>query len=172
VRHIFLRVWQRTRDLWDRARREHSSPREIGWSLALGVFCGCTPFVGLHMWLALGGASLLRLNRLWAFLGSRVSTGLLFAWIAFCEIELAHRLRAGAWMALDPSAIAAQRAELFGDWFVGTPLVGFPAATLVGLVAYGLAHRARSRALTPRTPDAPPPPSSGSPRSAPPAPSS
>ena len=68
-------------------------PREVAWSVAVGVFCGCSPFIGLHMWMALGLATALRLNRLWAFVGSRVSSSILVAWIAFSEVELAHRLR-------------------------------------------------------------------------------
>lgn len=169
---LLRRLWKRTRDLWDKARREHSTPREVAWSVAIGVFAGCTPFLGLHMWIALGLASLFRLNRLWAFLGSRVSMNVLFVWIAFCEIELAHRLRQGAWAPLAPSEVFARKAQLFGDWLVGTPLVGIPLAALLGLIAYALAHRWRARAVTRNTPDAPRPPSSGSRRSAPPAPSS
>jgi uncharacterized protein len=172
VPRLLSRFWRRTRELWDRALREHSTPREVGWSVAIGVFCGCTPFLGLHMWIALGLASLFRLNRLWAFLGSRVSTNVLFAWIAFCEIELAHRIRQNVWAPLAPSDVYARRAQLFGDWLVGTPLVGVPLATFFGLVAYALIRRRRARPITPHTPDEPRPPSSESPRSAPPAPSS
>lgn len=75
----FRRAFARTRELWERAKREHSTPREVGWSVGVGLFCGCTPFLGLHMWIALGLASPFRLNRLWAFLGSRVSSNVIFA---------------------------------------------------------------------------------------------
>jgi uncharacterized protein (DUF2062 family) len=172
VRRLLARLWKRTRELWERARREHSTPREVGWSVGVGVFCGCTPFLGLHMWLALLLASVLRLNRLWAFLGSRVSTNLLFVWIAFSEIELAHRLRAGTWAPLAPSEVLAQGKQLFGDWALGTPLIGGPLAVILGLMAYASARRWRARELTAHTPDAPRPPSSGSRPSAPPAPTS
>ena len=180
MRRLIRRFWTKTRDLWRRARQEHSSPREVGWSVAVGVFSGCTPFLGLHMWIALGLASLARLNRLWAFLGSRVSTNLLFVWIAFAEIEVAHRLRTGAWAPVAPSQVLEQGRQLFLDWLVGTPLVGIPLAAALGLLAYVAARRWRAREarepgdappgapeLTPRTPDEPPPPSSGSRPSAP-----
>ena len=62
------------RDLWERARREHSSPREIGLAVGVGAFVACTPLIGFHLWLALGFATLLKLNRLWAMIGSRLST--------------------------------------------------------------------------------------------------
>lgn len=139
----------------------------MGWSVAVGVFCGCTPFLGLHMWLALGLATVFRLNRLWAFLGSRVSISLVMPWLAFSEVEVAHRLRTGAWMPLAPSEVVGQGRHLLGDWLLGALLVGSALAAVLGLLAYAIARRWR---LTPRTPAAAPPPSSGSRRSAPPAP--
>jgi uncharacterized protein len=156
-----------------RARREHSTPREMAWSVAIGVFCGTSPFIGLHMWMALGLATVLRLNRLWAFVGSRVSTSILIVWIAFSEIELAHRLRTGAWMALsfDPTAHMLDHGwQVFGDWVLGWTMVGALLATGVGFVAFGAARRWERIRL--RTPEPRLPPTSESPRSAPPAPTS
>jgi uncharacterized protein (DUF2062 family) len=151
--------------LWDRARREHSTPREIGCSVGLGVFSGCTPFFGFHMWVAIGLASLFRLNRLWAFLGSRVSFTPLFAVIAFCEIECAHRLRTGAWAALSLQQASAQGWDWLTDWVLGTAIIGTALGLVIGVVAYLAA-----RGFTRRTPDAARSPSSESPPTAPPAP--
>jgi uncharacterized protein (DUF2062 family) len=172
VRAFLTRFWLRTRDLWRRAKQEHSTPREVGWSVAIGVFCGCTPFLGLHMWIALALATAFRLNRLWAFLGSRISTNVLFAWIAFSEIELSHRARTGSWMPLRPEDILDHGWQLFGDWLFGSAFVGAALAALLGSLVYVLARRWRPDALTPRTPGEPRPPSSGSRPSAPPAPTS
>lgn len=126
----------RTKRLWERAKREHSTPREVGWSVGLGVFTGCTPFIGFHMWIALGLASLFRLNRLWAFLGSRVSSNVIFVWIAFAEIESAHRLRTGSWMPVAPQEVLAHGWDLALDWLAGAALVGSVLGVLVGLGAY------------------------------------
>jgi uncharacterized protein len=163
------RFWRRIRDLWTRAKREHSTPSEVGWSVAVGVFCGCSPFVGLHMWMALGLATALRLNRLWAFLGSRISSSVILAWLAFSEIQLAHRLRTGEWMPMKPADVLVQGWQLFGDWLVGAMLVGAVLATLLGALAYRLARRWRPEVppVMPRTLEEPLPPSSGSRRSAP-----
>lgn len=122
--------------LWERARTEHSSPREVGWSVAIGVFSGCTPFVGFHIWIALALATLLRLNRLWAAVGSRVSITPLFALLAFGEIEGAHRLRTGCWAPLSVRDALARGAELLGDWLLGATLVGSVLGAVVGAVAY------------------------------------
>lgn len=122
--------------LWEQAKNEHSSPREIGWAVAIGVFSGCTPFVGLHMWIALALATLFRLNRLWSFLGSRISFTPLLAAIAFCEIESAHRLRTGSWVPLAPHEALNHGRELLSDWLLGTGIVGAAFASVVGVAAY------------------------------------
>ncbi len=143
--------------------------------MAIGVFCGCSPFIGLHMWMALGLATAFKLNRVWAFLGSRVSVSVVLAWIAFSEIQLAYRLRAGEWMSLRPEDVLVHGWQLFGDWLVGSLFVGGALGALLGLVAYGLARRWKREAdpaSTPRTPGEPLAPSSGSPPSAPRAPTS
>jgi uncharacterized protein (DUF2062 family) len=168
------RLWRRTRDLWEQAKREHSTPREVGWSVGIGVFCGCTPFIGLHMWLALGLTTALRLNRLWAFLGSRISSNVILAWLAFSEIELAHRARTGEWMPMKPEDVLVHGWQLFGDWLFGSLFVGAVLATLLGLLTYGLARRWRPEGadVTPHTLEGPLPPSSESRPSAPRAPTS
>jgi uncharacterized protein len=170
VHRSLTRLWQRIRDLWVRAKREHSTPREVGWSVAIGVFCGCTPFLGLHMWFALGLATIFRLNRLWAFIGSRVSTSVLFAWIAFSEIEVACRLRTGAWMPLSPADILDRGWRLIGDWLMGTVIVGSALAALLGALAYAAARCGAP--VTLNTPEGPLRPSSECRPSAPPAPTS
>jgi uncharacterized protein (DUF2062 family) len=168
VRRWLQGIASRVRRLWQRALSEHSSPREIGWSVALGVFSGCSPLLGLHMWIALALATLFRVNRLWAFVGSRVSSNVLFAWIAFAEIELAHRLRTGEWAPLAPREALAHGRQLITDWFVGATLVGAALGAALGAVAY-VAMR-RWRRLNPHTPHAAQPPTSESRPSAPPAP--
>jgi uncharacterized protein (DUF2062 family) len=160
------RSLRRLKELWRWALREHASPREVAWSVAIGVFCGCTPFLGLHMWLALGITTLLRLNRLWSFLGSRVSTSVMLYILAFAEIELGHRVRRGEWVHVAPRDILSHARELFGDWLLGSVFVGGALAALLGWLAYALSRRALRR----RKPDAALPPTSGSRPSAPPAP--
>jgi uncharacterized protein (DUF2062 family) len=155
-----LTLTQRARELFERATREHSTPREVGWSVGIGVFCACTPFLGLHMWMALLLATGLRVNRLWAFLGSRASIGPLFPGIAFCEIESAHRLRTGAWASLAPREALAHGRALLTDWLVGTALIGSALAVAAGLLAYAWATRRPPSSYTPGELH---PPSSGSP---------
>jgi uncharacterized protein (DUF2062 family) len=156
------------RALLARAVSEHASPPKIALSVALGVFCASTPLIGFHLGMALGLATAFRLNRLWAAVGSRGTTGPLLPLVVFTEVQLAHRLRTGAWVPLAPHEALAHGKELMFDWVLGTPLVGGVYAAVVGVVAYALA---RQRQVTPGTLDESPPVSSESPRSVRPTPS-
>jgi uncharacterized protein (DUF2062 family) len=168
-----MRAWlsglmRRGGRLWQRALDERSSPGEVAWSIAIGVVAGCTPLIGLHMWIAMALATLLRKNRLWAFVGSRVSATPFVALIAFAEIELAHHLRQGAWIPLAPREALAHGKELLLDWFLGTAVVAPVLAAAFGGAAY--AAMRRWPRLTRRAPPGAPPQSSESPPSGRPAP--
>jgi uncharacterized protein (DUF2062 family) len=169
---LFDRLLRRTRDLWQRAKREHSTPREIAWAVAIGVFSACTPPLGLHMWIALALATAFRLSRLWAFLGSRASVFPIFFFVVFGEIEVGHRLRGGAWLGLSVHEAFDQRWGLLADWLIGTPLVAGVYAALLGALTYAVARRVRAGATATPTPTPVEalPPTSESPPSAPPAP--
>jgi uncharacterized protein (DUF2062 family) len=126
----------RAHQLVVRARSEHSTPPEVGFSFGVGVFSACTPLLGFHMWIALALATVFRLNRLWAFLGSRISIMPVYLWISFCEIELGHRLRAGAWVRMSFREALSHGKELSLDWAIGTGLIGCALAAVGGLAAY------------------------------------
>lgn len=154
------------RDLWDRAKREHSSPREVGLSVGVGAFIACTPLVGFHIWLALGFATLLKLNRLWAMIGSRLSTTPIFLVTTFTEIQLAHQLRTGGWVTMSLRQALRRAPELMLDWTLGSVIMGPVVATIAGIVAATLAATLARRwaALKPRGLAALRQPSSESPR--------
>ena len=172
MRAYLRRLWLHTRALWVRAKSERASPGQIGWAFGIGVFAGCTPALLVHGWVALGLATLFRLNRLFAWIGSRVSNFMVLPWIVLAEIQVAHRLRTGAFLTITKEEALAQGPALLLDWCLGTLPVGGALAIVLGLVAYVVAAvRARRRAAragapeeapTRRTPDEPLPPSSGS----------
>ena len=168
---MFRRLWEKLKLLWRLAKSERATPREIGWAVAIGAFAGCTPAVGVHGPLAMGLATLARKNRLFAWLGSRISNMVLLPFIALAEIQLAHRIRTGAFASLTRETILSQAPDLLLDWCLGTFPVGAVLGAVMGLSAYGFAHRRdarrarrdREKPLTPPTPAELPPPSSGSP---------
>lgn len=140
------RLYDRGRTLWLLAKSERSSPREIGVAVGLGVFAGCTPAVGVHGWVAVGLATLFRKNRLWAWLGSRVSNFVLLPFIVWLEIDLAHRLRTGEGVVFDRAHVLEQAGALMLDWCVGALLVGTVLGVLLGFAAAAW-MRARQRRL-------------------------
>jgi uncharacterized protein (DUF2062 family) len=140
------RLYARLRALWQLVRHEHATPREIGRAVAVGVFSGCTPAIGFHGWIAVGLATLLRLNRLWAFLGSRVCTFFVLPWIALAEVEVAHRLRTGTWADVTVGMVLREAPGLLVDWVAGAAIVGSVLAGVFGFVAYGVARRVHATA--------------------------
>ena len=168
---MFRRLWQKILLLWKLAKSERAAPHEIGWAVAIGAFVGCTPAVGLRPWIAVGIATLVKKNRLFCYLGSHTSNIVFTPFITLAEIQLAHRVRTGAWMDLDRTHIIDQAPALLLDWCLGAVPVGLVLSAALGFGAYGIARRrdaraARALAVAEATPPSPaelPPPSSGSP---------
>jgi uncharacterized protein (DUF2062 family) len=159
-------VIKRARALWQRAKEERASPRQVGVSVGVGVLACFAPIPWTHVPLALLFSSVLRVNRVWAVVGSQIPSlfGLLRPLIMFAEIEVAHRLRTGEWLELDIGHAMAQAPRLMLDLFVGAGLLGAGAGLAAGLSAYAYGRRVMQRRR-----DALPPRTSGSPPSAPPA---
>jgi uncharacterized protein (DUF2062 family) len=166
---VLRRLWARLKTLWKLAREERATPKEIFWAVFLGVFMGCTPAVGIHGWLAVGAATVCRKNRLFAWLGSRISNMVFLPFITIAEIEVAHLARTGQTVTLTRPTIMQQAPGLLLDWCVGTLPVGLALGALIGAMSYAFARRrdrrgARSPAVLPREtkkPAGPPTPSSG-----------
>jgi uncharacterized protein len=154
VRRWLRRLLLGARDVWERAKNERASPGQIGWAVGVGVFAGCTPLLGLHGWVALGLATFARLNRLWAWIGSRVSNMVILPWIALGEIQSAHWLRTGKLVPLTARDALREGATLLLDWCIGSLLVGSALGLVLGLVAYAYARR-RARALDATRPGGP-----------------
>jgi uncharacterized protein (DUF2062 family) len=141
---------RKLRELWVLAKNERASPKQIGWAVAVGCFMGCSPAVGFHGGLALLCATALRLNRLWCWLGSRSSNIFILPFLACAEVEVAHRVRTGAWVAIDRDHMLAEAQGLLLDWFLGMLPVGVPISLGLGFVAFLWAkRRAERRAATP-----------------------
>ncbi|WP_169928296.1 DUF2062 domain-containing protein [Labilithrix luteola] len=174
---MFQRLWQKLLRLWALAKSERAAPRDIGWAVFIGAFVGCTPAVGVHGVLALGCATLFRKNRLFAYLGSRISNMVFLPFIALAEVQIAHRIRTGAWATIERQNVLDDAPRLLLDWCLGTIPVGIAIGGALGVFAWGWAARREAREkrrpalpepqtdalITPRTPAEPPQPSSESP---------
>lgn len=144
-----LQRWlARLKTLWRLATTERATPRQIALAFGVGAFVGSTPVVGFHGWIAVGVATALRLNRLYAFLGSRVSSPLVLPFIVLAEIELAHRVRCGVFLALDRHHILSQAKTLMLDWCLGTLPVGLAIGLVAAAIGWALATlRVRNKRL-------------------------
>jgi uncharacterized protein (DUF2062 family) len=153
---VLARLWNKLKSLWLLARTERATPREVFWAVFVGAFMGCTPAIGIHGGLAVGAATLFRKNRLFAWLGSRVSNVLVLPFIVYAEVQVAHRLRAGTWAALsfERERVVAQAGELLLDWCLGSVPVGAAIGALAGLLAWAWARR---RTVTPSRDELPRP---------------
>jgi uncharacterized protein (DUF2062 family) len=121
------------------ATTERATPREVAFAVGMGVFLGSTPAIGFHGWLAVGTATVFRLNRLYAFVGSRVSSPVVLPFIVIAEIEVAHRARCGAFIALTKGDVLAHARGLLLDWCLGAVPVGLALGVSFAALGYGLA---------------------------------
>lgn len=116
--------------------------------MAIGAFIGCTPAVGVRPWIAIAIATLLKKNRLFAYLGSHTSNFVFMPFIIVAEVQVAHRVRTGAWMDLDRKHIVEDAPSLLLDWCLGTIPVGLTVGATVGFAAYALAKFRKTRAAS------------------------
>jgi uncharacterized protein (DUF2062 family) len=138
---LFRRLWEKLKTLWKLAKSERASPREIGWAVAIGAFAGCTPAIGMHGGLAIGLATLFRKNRLFAWLGSRISNMVFLPFIAIAEVQVAHLLRTGEWATLEREHAIDQAGALLLDWCLGTIPVGAAIGLVMGTISWAFARR-------------------------------
>ena len=115
-------------------------PWRVALALAIGVFISFTPFLGFQTLLALLVAAVARLNAAVVVTG----TWLNLPW--FMPFVYAGGLKLGAWLLRDLHS--------FGDWslalLIGTTLLGFVAAVVTYVVAFGvMRRRSRRRRATP-----------------------
>lgn len=143
------RTWKKARRLakrlWHRAKNERATPREVGEAVFLGVFAGCTPAVGFHGWVAVFMATLFRRNRLYAWLGSRISNFVLMPFIVLAEIQCSRLLRTGKLAPISREHVLEQAPELLLDWGLGSVVVGTLLGALFGGLAAWWAHRRARR---------------------------
>jgi uncharacterized protein (DUF2062 family) len=137
--------------LWNRARAEHASPAQVGGAVAVGLLACCSPMLGFHCFIALGLATMFRVNRLWAAVASQASIfGILRAPIIWTEVELGHYARVRTWAPLDLATIIPRAPSLMLDWAIGSIPFGFTVATLGGLLTWALLSLPRAQHDSPK----------------------
>ncbi len=146
---------EKWRTLWQIAKMERAEPHQIGLAVFLGAFVGSSPLLGFHGWAAIAGASVLKLNRLYAWIGSRISNVFILPFIVYAEIETARFLRTGHGVALDRAHALEQAPHLLLDWCIGTLIIGPLIGAVAGGIAYWIAKRRFAKRGTPPEPHPP-----------------
>lgn len=116
--------------------RQNYSPGYAALSLAMGVFCACTPFYGLQTLLIFSCAVIFRLSFPLAFLGSQVSLPPFYSLLVPLQIYVGLYLTGGDFdMNGDYLDVATQN---FYPWLIGAMVVGGLLAFLLGGLWYVL----------------------------------
>lgn len=154
-----LRGWARVQGLAAEVLREHASPARLALAVGVGALIGSSPLVGLHAILALGVASVARLNRIAAFAGSNVSIGPLMPLLFAAELAVGSRILGVAGPAAWPTSPLAAFTVAARVLWLGWLVVGASVALLLGVVTF-LAARARDRRAATSLSAPPDPPAS------------
>jgi uncharacterized protein (DUF2062 family) len=142
--HAASGEWRRrAAGLW-RSLRGAGSPARLGASVGVGLFIGCLPLYGLHVWLCLAVCLPLRLDSVAACLASNISNPFVAPFLIFAEVELGSYLLRGEAASFDLSqAKLSGIADFLYEAAVGGILVGALLALVGGLSVALVARRAR-----------------------------
>ena len=130
--------------------RMRSDPSEISRGLAIGVFTGMTPLLGVHMVLAVALAIALKGNKLMALAGSWVGNPFTLPFFFVIEYKLGRWIM-GAAPGPVPQLSLAPGDILQGSWnyvaplFLGSLILGTAAALLMYLATKPLVRILQTR---------------------------
>jgi uncharacterized protein (DUF2062 family) len=124
-------------------RTEGASRSREAWAIGLGIFVGCSPFIGLHLLMAIALGWLLRLNRLKLYLAANLVNPLIMPAILFAEVQTGSWLRRGVGYPLSLPEIGAIDLWHFGgDLLLGSLVIGGVLGGLAGCATYASLGRA------------------------------
>lgn len=137
-------IHQRVKQHW-RMLRGRNSPARLGVSIGLGVFIGCLPLYGLHLWLCLGVCLPLGLDAVAAYSAANISNPFFAPFLIWAEIEAGSYLLRGVGAPLDLDGVRQLGvAGFLGEAALGSVIVGGVLALALGWVAWALTRRSAS----------------------------
>jgi hypothetical protein len=127
------------------------SPRQVGAAVAIGVFIGCLPVFGVHIFMCVAVARWLRLNQGVMYLAANISNPLFVVPLLAAEVAVGQRVLRGGVQTTGLPATASEWMGLLGnggsilvDCLVGSLFVGSALGLVLGALAWAIAHvRAR-----------------------------
>jgi len=144
-----VRYEKQIRDLLYHLRTEGGSPGRVAAAVGVGVFIGCSPYLGLHLFLCLLIARAFGLNRMLTYLASHISLPGIWPLLILAEVQIARRLRGARLLSVHSFHPAemwhfAWWRQFGGDAVIGSLLVGAVLAVAFAVPTYRIALR-RSR---------------------------
>ncbi len=110
------------------------SPNEIASAIAIGIFIGCTPFIGIHTLLAIFVASMLRLNTFVVIMGTQISNPISLPFQLFISAEIGSLILNGHFLHLNFSKDINYVNHYIAPIFIGSFFIG----TMISTVSYFL----------------------------------
>ena len=156
---MIARIRARLHGWWRALLAEHSDPGRLAAACVVGAMVGCTPLFGLHFWVCLAAAWLLRLNKVTVYAAANISIPPLVPLLGFASVQTGERLLHGAFLTTPLAEfrrnLAAMTGRFFVDWLVGGLLVGAGIGMGLAAVVFTLARARQRRAEDPSMPPRP-----------------
>lgn len=92
IRYFLLRLWRRGLNLLRNLLTAHGRPHDLARGTAIGLVVGLTPFIGLHFFIVLGLAQLMRASKVLAMLAIFISNPWTVVPICVYEGRLAEKV--------------------------------------------------------------------------------
>ena len=125
--------------------QQEGTPGQRARGLAAGIFCGCFPFFGLQTVLGIALASVVRGNHLLAAAGTWISNPLTYLPLYWFNYQVGDALLQGgprpANLNLSGASLWDQGWTFTSRLLLGSTIVGFSAASVLGLIAWLLFRR-------------------------------
>ncbi len=132
----------------------NASPGKLAASVFVGAIVGCTPLFGLHLWVCIALAWLLRLNQPTVYAAANISIPPMVPLVGYACTQAGERLLHGRAVSLSLGEFRAQAHALgyhalatrwFVDWLAGATVVGAAVGLAMAALVYPIA-RSRQRA--------------------------
>jgi uncharacterized protein (DUF2062 family) len=144
----WARVRKRIHELWLKLLAEHAAPSRLAAAVFVGCVVGTSPFLGLHFFICLFFAFVLRLNKVVVYAAANISIPPIAPLLAFASAQLGERLLYGRWLSFASAEFRARplssiAQEFFLTWLVGGLVLGMMIGAVCGAIVYIALSRRR-----------------------------
>jgi len=145
-----MALFERLRSTVSQVLRVEGTPHRLAFTFALGVFVGMSPFIGIHVVIALALAWIFNLNRIAILSGvfinnpwSMIPLYTFSTWIGTLILEPDLAISDVDWRGITLGTIVSDLGSLVLPFIVGTVLVGTVTALISYMVVRKMAESAR-----------------------------